>query len=383
MVVISASMKPRRRHGRWEARWWDPNAGRERSRAGFETRAAADRYSTEMQARLNRGELDDPRARRTTLAAWWDAYLERHTAHLRPGTLATYKGAMRCHVLPHLGGRRLASLRRSDLDSWAAKLRAEGRSSDVIHQAYRVLRRALQVAEDSELIVKNPARGLKLKITDSDPRDRRVLSAVELAAVAAVIEPRYRALVLTMGWCGLRIGEAAALRLEHLDLLHREIEVVEAVRIVNGRPVLGRTKTAQTRVVTIPAPLVPELERHLEHFPPRRGLVFGGERGGYLNHHNLRARQWLPALRDAGISELWPRLHDLRHTAASLARASGADMKEIMERLGHSSIALTIDTYTHLFGGADHALADKLGALWPDLLPPSRAPVGPTKPVGL
>jgi integrase len=155
----------------------------------------------------------------------------------------------------------------------------------------------------------------------------------------------------------------AALRLENLDLLRREVRVVEAVSIVNGRPRLGPTKTGPNRVVTLPKLVVGELERHLAAYPPANGLVFGGPKGAYVNRHNFYNRTWLPALKRADLGRPWPRPHDLRHTAVSLAIATGAHAREIQARAGHSSIAVTMNTYGHLMPGQDLALADRLDEL--------------------
>ncbi len=133
---------------------------------------------------------------------------------------------------------------------------------------------------------------------------------------------------------------------------------------MNGQPVLGETKNKKSRVVTLPRFLVDELYRHLEQYPPGpSGLVFAGPKDAPLNRTNFRNRIWLPALKAAGIAQPWPRVHDLRHTAVALAIATGAHVKEVQARAGHSSITVTLDRYGHLFPGQDEALAQRLDDL--------------------
>jgi integrase len=194
-------------------------------------------------------------------------------------------------------------------------------------------------------------------------------SALYEVAGAVLRAVDHSVLVYFLAYTGLRIGEAAALRVDNLDLLRREVRVVESVSIVNGRAHVGPTKTGANRVVTLPRLVVIELERHLAAYPPARGLVFGGPRGSYLNRHNFYNRVWVPARAGAGLPDPQPRVHNLRHTAVSLAIKTGAHAREIQARAGHSSKAITMNTYGHLFPGADLELADRLDQLassWPE-----------------
>jgi integrase len=188
-----------------------------------------------------------------------------------------------------------------------------------------------------------------------------------LAETVGSIEPRYRALIPFMAYTGLRMGEASALRLANLNLAHREVRVTESVSVVNGHTHVGPTKTRRGRVVSLPRMVVTELERHVADFPPSpKGLVFGSPHGDYLNRHNFYNRVWYPALRASGLEGV--RVHDLRHTAVSLAIRAGASPREAMDFAGHSSIAVTMNVYGHLFPGQGLSLADRLDELaqsWP------------------
>ncbi|HXF72084.1 MAG TPA: site-specific integrase, partial [Actinomycetota bacterium] len=190
----------------------------------------------------------------------------------------------------------------------------------------------------------------------------RPLSAREVAALAEAVPGRDRALIFVLGYAGLRIGEAAALRVGDVDLLRRRLHVRASASEVRGRWILGSTKTDRERSVALPAFLAEELARHLEaHSSPSapEAFVFTGPGGSPLRPNNWRRRVFLPAQRAAGITPL-RRIHDLRHTAAALAIEAGAHPKMVQEMLGHSSITVTLDVYGHLFPSLHDALAASL-----------------------
>lgn len=149
----------------------------------------------------------------------------------------------------------------------------------------------------------------------------------------------------------------AALRVGRVNLLRRRLEVVEALTEVHGRTVFGTTKTHQRRSVPVPRFLADELAGRLAGKQPA-DLVFTAPGGGVLRNTNFRPRFFDPAANRAGLAGLTP--HELRHTAASLAVAAGANVKVVQQMLGHASAAMTLDVYAGLFGDDLDALADRL-----------------------
>jgi integrase len=144
---------------------------------------------------------------------------------------------------------------------------------------------------------------------------------------------------------------------------------------VNGRLLPGPPKTeAGRRTVTLPAVAGVALAEHLASFaaPGPEGLVFPAPEGGYLRRSNFRRRWWVPAMRAAGVEGL--RFHDLRHSAATLALAAGANTRELMERMGHTSPAVAL-RYQHVMAGRDQAIAAALEELVQAAanLPPERS----------
>lgn len=153
------------------------------------------------------------------------------------------------------------------------------------------------------------------------------------------------------------MGEAAALRVRRVDLLRRRVEVAESVTEVGGRAVAGTPKTHQRRSVPLPRSLVEPMTRQLVGRGPDE-LVFTAPAGGVLRNGNFRRRVFDPAVEAVGLSGLAP--SDLRHTAASLAIAAGANVKAVQRMLGHASAAMTLDVYAGLFGEDLDEVADRL-----------------------
>jgi integrase len=131
--------------------------------------------------------------------------------------------------------------------------------------------------------------------------------------------------------------------------MRSELRITESLADVNGRMIFGSTKTRQARTVVIPVAVQAELERHLESFtaPATDSLVFTSYRGDPIRLQNFRRRVWEPAVTRAGLPD-GLRIHDMRHTAASILVNAGVPMKSVQEHLGHSSITVTMDRYSHL-----------------------------------
>ena len=340
--------------------------GKERSRT-FRTKKESERYERSQQSALDRGIWVDPRSGRTRLREWANEW-QRTVVHLRPKTRRIYAGNLRNHILPVLGDRELAKLTPSMLQAWLSDLSVKptGRNMPLapgtVAQAYRTLNRVLSAAVDNELIGRNPLQGVKPPQVPSEPM--RFLSHDEVATLADAIGERYRALVLVAAYGGLRAGELIALRRRHLDLLRRTVSVVEQVQYLDREYKVSPPKSASgRRSVAIPAFVATALEQHLERYAGAGpdAIVFSAPKSGHLHLENFRKRVWDPTVARAGLVPL--RLHDLRHTCASLAIAAGVDVKVLQRMLGHASAALTLDRYGHLMPGQAETIADRLDAM--------------------
>ena len=190
----------------------------------------------------------------------------------------------------------------------------------------------------------------------------RYLTPGEVQRLADAIPGLHRALIYTLAYTGIRQGEATALRRNKVNLLRREVIISESATDVHGRKVFSETKTRQTRVVALPGFLANMLGAHMEHVPAAPdALVFTSSTGGPIDWSNFRTRVWRPALAAADLDPQL-RIHDLRHTAASMLIAEGCHPKVIQEHLGHSSIVITMDRYGHLYPEDRSEVSDALDA---------------------
>lgn len=345
--------------GRWEASYRDP-AGRERTK-NLRTRAEADRWLAALKTGVARGDWVDPQLARTRFRDWADEWLAT-TAHLRVKTRVGYESTLRVHVLPVFGDLPIAGVQQVDVRRFVADMVAAGAAPGTVRGARKVLRLVLATAEGSGAIRSNPCNGVRVPM--SPKADMVFLTPEEVEVLAGVIDPRYATMIRFAAYTGLRAGEIGALRVGRVDFLRGRVLVAQSVTAVEGHGlVFSEPKTYERRSVTLPSFLREELAAHLAG---RTGnpddFVFPNQSGGVLRHKDFYRRVYKPAVVAAGISPTF-RFHDLRHTCASLCIALGAHPKAIQERLGHSSITVTLDRYGHLFPKLDEALTERLDQL--------------------
>lgn len=355
---------PSARHGkglRWLARYVDER-GQEHTKS-FGRKVDAQEWLNKQVSDQVTGAWTDPKLSSQTfgtLAERWFAT----KATRAPKTVAGYRSLLDVVVLPRWRDVPLAEVTFEDLQEWVTGLsvngssRFEGRglSASRVIQAHQVVSQVLRYAVRAKHLPANPAEGIEL------PRkpevEQRYLTHEQLQRLA-VASGRFRTLVLVLGYCGLRFGEAAALRVRDVDLTQRRIRVRRSVTNVTGRGLIeGPTKNHSARTVPVPKFLAPFLATELGE---RAGddLLFGSQRGGYLTVGEVR---WVfdPAATTVGVGGLTP--HELRHTCASLAIAAGANVKVLQTLLGHKTATLTLDRYGHLFPDDLGRIADAFDA---------------------
>lgn len=350
--------------GRFQVRYRDPETNRYRTaEQTFATKGAAGQWLSIIEADMTRGLWHDPKRGEVLLGevaeTWYSTKL-----HLRETTKHIYRTILDGHILPSFGERPIGSITTLDVQVWIATLHAKPRCGpNTVAKTYKQLRTIMEMALDAGLIMRNPCR-IKGAGTERLP-EMRCATVEEVAALAQAVEPRWQALILIAAYSGLRWGELAGLRRRHLDPLHKTVRVVEQCTEVNGHFVWGPPKTtAGTRTVALPTFICDVMVEHLARWsqPGVDGLVFVMPEGTPLRRENFRKRVWSPALRDAGI-EGRLRFHDLRHTNATLAAASGAPLRAVMHRLGHASAAAAL-RYQHRVDGQDEAIAEFLDSLY-------------------
>lgn len=359
---------------------------RQEKRGGFRTRddaeaalAAAARAVADGQHAHDGG---------TTVGEWLDDWLaDKVAAGLRPTTRRSYDQHVRDYLRPHLGHLRLRDLRPPHVAAMVRKLGADGPSPATVRRIVATLRSALTSAHRQQLVAYNAAANLELPTA---PRPRvRPWEPADLGgfldhAASDRLGPLFELLAAT----GLRRGEAVGLRWDDVDLdAGRLVVRQQLVQVgagdeqpcpycprVHRGAAFGPPKTAsgEARRVdldrhTVGVLLAQRLRQDTEREPWRdaytdHGLVFCREDGDPLRLDAV-SKRFRELAAEAGAPALT--LHGLRHGAASLMLAAGVDVAIVSKRLGHSSIAITSDTYSHLLDGVGREAAERASALVP------------------
>lgn len=302
-------------------------------------------------------------ALRSYLQDWLSTYAK---VHCKPSTYRGYKRAVEQHLIPAFGDHFLHLLKREDVKRLVAKLAADQKAKGTIINCLVPLKAAYNQAKEDGLVTFNPAErlGRLLKLS----RDRREyiqpLNREELESMLEVAETKYPSLypiLLCAARTGLRQGELIGLQWGDIDFRGGFVEVRRGV-------VLGEittTKSKKIRRVDLSPQLLAVLQRlreirQLEAMSAGEEVspwVFLSPEGHRWDDRNLR-RGFYDCLDKAGVRQV--RFHDLRHTYASLMAEAGAPPKYVQEQLGHSSIQVTMDTYSHLFPGGNREWVLKL-----------------------
>ena len=372
------SLSPRRgsislkRRGVWQVRWEerrDPKTNKRirRRKTVYGNKKDAERVLTAELKRIDAGR--PVRQARLTLKAWLEEHFDELCKGLSPRTLHGYRAVIKTYVPRRLLRRRLEDLSPSDLQELFNEMSERGLSPTTVRGLRAVLRRALNRAMKLELVGRNVAtlvdlpKSVRMEIRVFSPEEvRRFLEAAE--------SDRFKALWYVLVTTGLRPGEALGLKWGDWD--GNKLRVRRALVRVPGQGwSLRDTKTRRSRVVALPEMTIRALEEHRTRQKCERlqvgssyvdrGLIFARSTGEPLEANNLKKRYFKPILEAAGLPDM--RLYDLRHTAATLRLVNGEHPKVVQEMLGHASITLTMDTYSHVLPGMQEESAARLNEL--------------------
>ncbi|MEU8527899.1 tyrosine-type recombinase/integrase [Streptomyces sp. NPDC048629] len=345
--------------GRWQARYRDPETGQLRgAEETYATKTDAEVALTHIEADITRGQWANPDAGKLLFGAYAAAWLKERKLAAR--SRERNESVVRLYLLPTFGERPLSSITTAQVRAWRTRC-LEKTGEPTVVKAYQIMRAILNTAVDDELIRRNPCR---VKGADRyDVPERPVLTVSEVYAVADAIASRYRLLVLLAAFTGLRFGELAALRRRDIDPENAVLTVQRSQAEMQTGALLDKApkSNAGIRPVAFPTELLPDVKLHLGAYAGtgRDGHVFRGSQGGRLRRSNFRD-DWIKARKKAGITAI-VHFHDLRHTGNTLA-ASGASLRELMTRMGHSTPRAAL-IYQHMVNGRDREIADRLGSM--------------------
>jgi integrase len=305
---------------------------------------------------------------RELLVAYLERWLEtvarqRVTAKTRQG----YEYLITGYLNPGLGDVKLSTLKPMDITEFYNTLLARGLSANTVRHVHAVLRSALNQAVKWGLIYRNPA-----DLVDLPKLQKKEIQVLTPAQAARFMEmtvySKWKALFSLLLASGMRPGEALGLKWGDVDFERGRVHVQRALSRTKAGWQLAEPKTARSkRTVPLPAGVMKDLRGHKKDQAAARlksadyknyDLVFANEAGDPADLHNLVRRHFKPLLRDAGLPDIT--IYALRHTCATLLLTAGENPKVVSERLGHASVTMTLDTYSHVLPDMQQAATDKL-----------------------
>ncbi|MDQ6875272.1 MAG: site-specific integrase [Actinomycetota bacterium] len=339
---------------RWQARYRLPDGTLQSAPVTFDTKLDATAWLADyaVGVAIEPERRDDP-----PLTDYADAWLAGR--ELKPRTRELYRGLLDDLILPELGRLKMSRVTPARVRGWYAALDVSTPTRRA--HAYALLRTMFSSAVADDVLDANPCR-----IRGAGHARRKVqirpATLPELETIVAAMPDRYRLMGLFGAWCALRFGELTELRRSDVDTKAGRLRIRRGVTHVAGAYVVGTPKSdAGARDVAIPPHLAGVVKAHLlEHTQPGRdGLLFPGASGEHMAPSSLY-RVFYRAREKAGRPDL--RFHDLRHTGAVLAAATGATLAELMGRLGHSTPAAAM-RYQHASADRDQVIAAALSDL--------------------
>lgn len=365
---------------RWLCRWSDGRDARTgrwvtHSKVVRGTRLDAEAELAKVQVEKNQGSYLAPT--QVTVGEALDRWLDalRHSSKQRAAkTLDGYESIARVRIKPVIGALVLRELRGPEVERVYATLRERGKATRTVAATHQVLRAFLRWAEGKgQLLVASPMRHVEAPPQGGDSRRAAGLSADQVRAFLAVTRgtPHAALFVLLFG-TGCRPGEALALRWSDVDLEHARARIERNLSRPGGRYDFRAPKTPRSRrEIPLAAGVVRALREHRRGQAEHRlslgavwedlDLVFAGATGGPLDELAVYRWHFRPLAKKAGL-DARTRLYDARHTFASLALTGGIPVHEVSKILGHSTVTLTLNTYSHLLPDRAAAATDAVGA---------------------
>lgn len=330
---------------------------------------AAEAVASQIRAKLQLGEFNfEDEKPVKTFKEYADSWIKIDIpAICKASTLRDYQDILRLHILPEFKDYRITDINRGKVKTFLLDKINKGYAKSTVSHLKDVLSGVLNKALDDEVIPANPALRLGKILTRKDSKASiNPLTTDELKRLLDSVQVHYfehYALFLLLARTGMRIGESLALKWGDIDFNGRFIEVSRSV--VRGR--ISTPKSDKSRRVDMSLQLTEALKKHLKH-SKEKGLalgigdhpeyIFTNEQGLMLDKDNWRRRIFKKALEKAELRTI--RIHDLRHTYATLRIAKGDNIGDVSNQLGHHSVKLTLDTYYHWMPGKKKSEVDAL-----------------------
>ena len=317
---------------------------------------------------------------KATVAEFFEVWFTARERNIRPRTLHGYRGYVRRYVLPSLGAMRLSQLQPAHLDTLYSEMERKGLSGTTVLQMHRILSEGLKHAMRWGLVTRNVAQAVTTP-KKARPEIRYLLASQLNHLLSSLKNEWFGPAVHLAAYTGMRRGELVGLRWSDIDLDRGTISVRRSMVRIGGQGfVETEPKTAKGRrlisitdaaILMLKKLRANEAERRLTAGPAwqENDLVFTSALGAPVDPDTL-SHAFSDAIKDLGLPKV--RLHDLRHSHATLMLSAGVHPKIVQERLGHANIAITLDTYSHIIPGLQETAAKTFDGL---MAAARRAPV--------
>ncbi|MFC9994677.1 tyrosine-type recombinase/integrase [Nocardia sp. NPDC127526] len=347
-------------------------AGKQTSKSGFKTIGAAKAFQNTTETKKLTGEYIAPSAGRTKISALAPDWLKEKKATTAETSYTPIEASWRNHVEERWAGVGVGDVDQEDVKTWLVDMRlaaqqraaAKGEPDDnagatVIIRAYGVLAGIMDMAVERGLVPKNQARGKQIsKIMPKKIRKKHIyLTAEDVGRLSKEADVHgHGLLVLVLAYCGIRWGEAIALRVSDIDVTRKRLSITKAVTEETGFKV-GPTKGRENRAVPVPGFVLDLLRDHVKGLSAD-ALVFPNKEDStkYLGRSKTDDGWFVGAVKRAKVQRITP--HDLRHTCASLAISAGANVLVLSKMLGHKDPSVTLNDYADLFNADLDNVAD-------------------------
>jgi integrase len=354
---------------RWRGVYRD-HEGKKRSKV-HRLKGEAERWVALEEDKVEQGIHTDPDIGAATLATYVERFLETYRGNpkISPARLDHVQRVLRTRVLVAFGDKSLRSLQAREIQIWINAMHSQGIAPKSTRAYAGVLQLVLNAAVEDGYLQKSPfTKKVKDQLPDPRHEERpRYLEPDEAERLIAAIPDRYRALIVLGLASGARWGELVGLRRQRYNPLRKEIEIRESLHELNGREGgrfwLDKPKTPQSvRTIALPQYAVDALNTHIDTFPPAGtiadDLIFTTSRGSEIDRGFFRGKVFLPACARAGIDGLT--FHHLRHTSATWLLSDGIPVTVVSKRLGHATVSVTLDIYSHCMQGSDDLVVASL-----------------------
>ena len=348
--------------GRFQARWKDKNNSHHTAPITFKTLTDARLFLSRIRVGIEDGTWQKQDDGLQPLGPFALRYLDAHKKNIKVTTWIRYETLLRLHVLPKFGTLPIKKIKSIDVSEWVNEMAENGSKGGTVKGAHGILGMVMKEAMRSGIIESDPCAYTRF------PRKERfeptIITHDEARSIMGAMPERFYAFVGVLAYCGLRYGEAAALRRGKVNLDSLEICVDESVTNAGGQTVWGETKTYEKRIVTLPKFLRDALAIHMDKFTEDNSdsLVFTMSGGGWIQNNNFQKRYWNPVMKKLvaeGVVSQRITPKDLRATCGSWVAASDGVL-EAAKRLGHSNTATTTKHYARPIAGRDFKVANNL-----------------------